>query len=28
ACVYEAAKNAGNAGDGGGDPPTGQHHYG
>ena len=26
--VYEAAKNAGNAGDGGGDPPTGQHHYG
>lgn len=28
ACVYEAAKNAGNAGDGGGEPPTGQHHYG
>lgn len=25
--VYEAAKNAGNAGDGG-EPPTGQHHYG
>ena len=26
--VYEAAKAAGNAGDGGGEPPTGQHHYG
>ena len=26
--VYEAAKNVGNAGDGRGDPPTGQHHYG
>jgi pilus assembly protein CpaF len=28
ASVYEAAKNAGNGGDGGGEPPTGQHHYG